>query len=141
MLPTSGGSTEGSRYSSRAQPESLSDEAGGRAVLVLQGEGCSRWGHAGLGRDMSWGQRDTGAQTRGRGRNPALDVDPVPCPSEGPWVTSSWGGAPNHHGLQTFGRTTAGVQGVFGGDSFPLWGLQQTHSEDRGTQQGWGFVC
>lgn len=56
LLPTSVGaeSAAGSRYSSKAQPESLSEEeVGGRPACVpLQG-GTSLWGHAGLGRDMS----------------------------------------------------------------------------------------
>lgn len=67
-LPTLGGagSAGGSRYSSRAQPESLSDEAGGRPVAVTQGGGSSGWGHAGLGRDMSCGERgEELGETRG----------------------------------------------------------------------------
>lgn len=67
VLPTSGsaGSAGGSGYSSRAQPESLSDEAGGRPVAVPQGGGSSRWGHAGLGRDMSWGESGRAGESRG----------------------------------------------------------------------------
>lgn len=67
VLPTSGGagSAGGSGYSSRAQPESLSDEAGGRPVAVPQGGGSSLWGHAGLGRDMSWGERIRTGETLG----------------------------------------------------------------------------
>jgi len=103
VLPTSGGtgSAGGSRYSSRAQPESLSDEAGGRLVAVPQGGGSSRWGHAGLGRDMSWGERIRAGETLGeagsRGSiprtriNPPAQRGPAPCGSRMS-SPSSWGG-------------------------------------------------
>lgn len=100
VLPTSGGagSVGGSRYSSRAQPESLSDEAGGRPVAVPQGGGSSRWGHAGLGRDMSWGERirageilieaGSGDPSLGRvsSRLPSVDLSPRGSRTSSPLV-------------------------------------------------------
>lgn len=161
VLPTSGGagSVGGSRYSSRAQPESLSDEAGGRPVAVPQGGGSSRWGHAGLGRDMSWGERirageiliEAGSGDPSLGhvssRLPSVDLSPRGSRTSSP---SSRGGTPEH--VQP-GRCSAQPQHrdpwlnhcrsprAFEGFSFLCRGYKQTRTEGKGAWPGWGFVC
>lgn len=157
VLPTSGGagSAGGSGYSSRAQPESLSDEAGGRPVAVLQGGGSSRWGHAGLGRDMSWGERIRAGETLGEAgsRRPSPGHVSSHRAQRGP--ASTWqqdkqplvlgrdpGAGPTGMMLSTTVTSRPLAEPLQKSEGF--WGLLlslQTHTEGMGAWQGWGFIC
>lgn len=104
----------GSRYSSRAQPESLSDEAGGRPVAVPQGGGSSGWGHAGLGRDMSCGER---GEELGETRS-TVGRRGLAGPRRG-----------HQRDLETLCWMSTEVQGLWGGRSLLGKGEKQTHTE------------